>query len=423
MSNYLAIATVTKALAQMLDTAVKSAVDSSGAVTQRPDTGAKTACVDIFLYQVTPNAAMRNSDLPTRNAQGQVVSWPTSALDLHYLMSFYGDDSKFEPQRMLGAVVRSLLAEPGLTRDRILAVSKDDNGDKMSGSNLADAVEQVKFTPQSLTLEELSRIWSIFYQVPYALSVAYTATVILIESEEPALASQPVLQRGPNDQGVETQLGPFPQLDTWHIGEGDDDAARLGFPSYPSARLGTILTLRGRNLGGDSLVVQLVNQHLQESVPDIPATLSAGRANEIKVAIPNATADASKWVAGIYAVSVAVTTGGVTRNTNSLPLPFAPQITAISAAARDAEGNVLVTVTPAPIVKPAQRVFLSLPDRDVAANPRSLVTDPLQFSLIKPAAGQVMVRLRVDGVDSMQFKSQGVPPRPVLAQQPLQIPA
>jgi hypothetical protein len=423
MSNYLAIATVTKALAQILDSAVKSAVDSSSAVTQRPDPGTKTACVDLFLYQVTPNAALRSSDLPTRNAQGQVVSRPTSALDLHYLLSFYGDDSKFEPQRMLGAVVRSLLAEPGLTRERILSVSKDDNHDKMSGSNLADAAEQVKFTPHALTIDELSRIWSIFYQVPYALSVAYTATVVLIESEEPVLASQPVLQRGQNDQGVETQLGPFPQLDTWHIGEGDDDAARLRFPSYPSARLGTILTLRGRNLGGDSIVVQLVNQHLQESVPDIPATLTAGRANEIKLAIPSISADASKWAAGIYAVSVAVTTGGVTRSTNSLPLPFAPQITAITAAARDADGNVLVTVTSAPVVKPAQSVFLSLPDRDVPANPHSLVNDPLTFSLTNPTAGQVIVvRLRVDGVDTMQFKSQGVPPRPVLDQQTLQIP-
>jgi hypothetical protein len=422
MSNYLAIATVSKALAQILDSAVKSAVDSSSAVTQRPDPGTKTACVDLFLYQVTPNAALRSLDLPTRNAQGQVVSRPTSALDLHYLMSFYGDDSKFEPQRMLGAVVRSLLAEPGLTRERILSVSKDDNHDKMSGSNLVDAVEQVKFTPQALTIDELSRIWSIFYQVPYALSVAYTATVVLIESEEPVLASQPVLQRGQSDQGVETQLGPFPQLDTWHIGEGDDDDARLRFPSYPSARLGTILTLRGRNLGGDSIVVQLVNQHLQESVPDIPATLTPGRTNEIRVAIPNVNADPGKWVAGIYTVSVAVTKAGVTRNTNSLPLPFAAQIAAINAAPRDPDRNVLVTVTPAPIVKPAQRVFLSLPDHDIPANIRSLVNDPLQFSLTNPSAGEVIVRLRVDGVDTMQFKSQGVPPRPVLAQQTLQIP-
>jgi hypothetical protein len=423
MSNYLAVATVTKALAQILDTAVKSAVDSSSAVTQRPDPGTKTACVDLFLYQVTPNAALRNADLPTRNAQGQVMSRPTSALDLHYLMSFYGDDSKFEPQRMLGAVVRSLLAEPGLTRERILGVSKDDNGDKMSGSNLADAVEQVKFTPQSLSVDELSRIWSIFYQIPYALSLAYTATVVLIESEEPVLASQPVLQRGQSDQGVETQLGPFPQLDSWHIGEGDDDVARLKFPSYPSARLGTILTLQGRNLGGDSLVVQLFNEHLQAKVPDVPVTLIPGRANTLKLSIPNITADASKWAAGIYSVSVVATTGGVSRSTNSLPLPFAPQITTIAAGARDGQGNVPVTVTAAPVVQTAQAPFLSLPDRDVAAAPRGLNTDPLQFLLPNPAAGKVVVRLRVDGVDSMQFKGQGVPPRPVLDQQTVQIPA
>lgn len=422
MSNYLAVATVTKALAQILDSAVKSAVNGAGAVTQRPDPGTKAASVDLFLYQVTPNAALRNSDLPTRNAQGFVTTRPTSALDLHYLMSFYGDDSKFEPQRMLGAVVRSLLAEPGLTRERILGVSKDDNGDTMSGSDLADAVEQVKFTPQGLTIDELSRIWSIFYQVPYALSLAYTATVVLIESEEAALTTLPVLRRGKNDQGVCTQLGPFPQLDSWHIGEGDDDPARLAFPSYPSAQLGTILTLRGQNLGGDSMVIRLVHQHLQQKVPDIVVTLTPGRPNEIKLAIPNVNADPSQWAAGIYSVAVAITSGGVERNTNSLPLPFAPQITNISAAARDVSGNVLVTVTAAPVVQAAQPAFLSLPDRDVPANPRTLNTDPVQFSLINPAAGQVTVRLRVDGVDSMQFKGQGTPPRPVLAQQTLQIP-
>ena len=55
-----------------------------------------------------PNAALRNSDLPTRNHRSVVVQRPTCALDLHYLLSFYGDDSKLEPQRMLGAVVRRI---------------------------------------------------------------------------------------------------------------------------------------------------------------------------------------------------------------------------------------------------------------------------------------------------------------------------
>src|SRR6185369_9559578 len=206
MSNHLAIATVTKALAQMLDAAVKAVVDSARAEAQRPDPNAKGARVNVFLYQVSPNAALRNGDLPTRNSIGQVTRRPTSALDLHYLLTFYGDEPALEPQRMLGAAVRGLVAEPGLSRDRIVSVTKDDNGDKLSGSNLADAFEQVKFTPVPLTLEELSRIWSIFYQTPYALSVAYLATVVLIESEEPTQPALPVLRRGQADQGVETML-------------------------------------------------------------------------------------------------------------------------------------------------------------------------------------------------------------------------
>ncbi len=423
MSNYLAVATVTKALVQMLDTAVKAAVGGAGVVTKRPDVTTADKTVDLFLYQVTPNAALRNSDLPTRNALGQVITRPTCALDLHYLISFYGDGDSYASQRMLGAVVTALLAEPGLTRERILSVSKDDNNDNMSGSDLAAAVEQVKFTQQALTLEELSRIWSIFYQVPYVLSVAYTASVVIIESEEPVLASQPVLQRGPGDRGVETQLGPFPQLDSWHVGEGNDDAARLQFPSYPSARLGTILTLRGRNLGGDSMVVQLMNQHLQLPVPDLPATVTAGRPGEVKIAIPNATADATKWVAGLYSVAIAVTSGGTTRTTNVLALPFAPQIAGTTVGARDVDGNVVVTVTAAPTVRAAQDVFLSLSDRDVAATTRALDTDPLQFTVLKPAAGVASIRLRVDGVDSMQFKGQGTPSRPVLDPKTITFPA
>ncbi|HTL17967.1 MAG TPA: hypothetical protein VL793_12065, partial [Patescibacteria group bacterium] len=190
-----------------------------------------------------------------------------------------------------------------------------------------------------------------------------------------------------------------------------------------SARLGTILTLRGQNLGGDSMVVQFTQQHLQQTLPDIPVKLTSGRPNEIKLSIPNAIATANQWAAGIYSVSVLVTAAGEARSTNSLAVPFAPQTSAIAAAARDGSGNVLVTATAAPVAQPAQPVFLSMPDRDVPANPRALTTDPLEFLLLNPVAGQVIVRLRVDGVDSMPFKSQGVPPRPVLDQQTLQIPA
>jgi hypothetical protein len=58
-------------------------------------------------------------------------------------------------------------------------------------TDLAQEVELVKFTPLPLNLEELSKLWSVFFQTPYTLSLAYQASVVLIEEEretpQPAL--------------------------------------------------------------------------------------------------------------------------------------------------------------------------------------------------------------------------------------------
>ena len=48
--------------------------------------------------------------------------------------------------------------------------------DYLKTSNLEDEVEQVKFIPSQMSLEELSKIWSIFFQQSYALSMAYQAS-------------------------------------------------------------------------------------------------------------------------------------------------------------------------------------------------------------------------------------------------------
>ena len=42
--------------------------------------------VRLFMYQVSPNGALRNNDLPTRAANGNLMKRPTTALDLHYLL-------------------------------------------------------------------------------------------------------------------------------------------------------------------------------------------------------------------------------------------------------------------------------------------------------------------------------------------------
>lgn len=198
MSNYLAIATVTGTLQQVLSSAA-AVVPGAKVSTTRPDgaaPAAKDPAINVFLYQVTPNPAYRNADLPTRRANGQLVQRPQAALILHYLLSFYGDENNLEPQRLLGAAVRQLHAQPLLTQQNIVQTLANPPYDTLlATSNLADQVDLVRFTPLGLSLEELSKIWSIFFQSPYVLSVAYQGSAVLIETDEVAQAALPVQSR------------------------------------------------------------------------------------------------------------------------------------------------------------------------------------------------------------------------------------
>ncbi|HEX6732598.1 MAG TPA: DUF4255 domain-containing protein, partial [Pyrinomonadaceae bacterium] len=224
MSNFLAIATVTAALSQVLLEAVVPDVSGADVTTVHPDgtRGAlPTSGVNIFLYHVTQNAAWRNTDLPTRRGNGDLIQRPQAALDLHYLLTFYGDEKLLQPQRVLGSVVRTLHSRPILTRDVIRrTIAKAEFIPFLVNSNLADAVELVKFTQLPLSLEELSKLWSVYFQTRYSLSIAYQGTVVLIESEDSTHAAlpvrarniyvrpfrQPLIERVRSDDGVEALI-------------------------------------------------------------------------------------------------------------------------------------------------------------------------------------------------------------------------
>lgn len=199
MSNFLAIATVTATLSQVLQAAVGTDVPGATVSTVRPasaGSGIPITGVNLYLYQVMPCASLRNADLPTRRADGQVVQRPQVALDLHYLLTFYGDEAQLEPQRLLGSVARTLHARPVLTRQRIQqTLAVEPFRTLLASSNLAAGAELVKFSPISLSLEELSKLWSVFFQTTYTLSVAYQGSVVLIESDDTPQGSQPVETR------------------------------------------------------------------------------------------------------------------------------------------------------------------------------------------------------------------------------------
>jgi hypothetical protein len=414
MSNYLAIATVTAALAQLVRDAVQSAVSGSDLLLGRPEApagGAALARARLYLYQVSHNAGLRNADLPGRDAAGNLVKRPAAALNLHYLVSFYGDENALEPQRMLAAVARDLHAQPGLTRAMIRNAAASQA--ELNDSDLADAVEQVKFTPLDLSIDDWTKLWSVFFQTPHAPSLAYQASVVLIESVDRAPGGLPVLRRGDQDQGVDALIGPFPSLASVHTGDPLDADRRPRLPSLPAARLGDLLTFAGGNLGGDSVSLVFSNPRLANPI-EVAIAAADRTAGELRLTLPSDAQAAQSWVAGAYAVRAVVTRGARKLNSGVIPLAIAPRVTTITPnpAARDANGDVALTVTCTPQVLPEQRAVLAFADREAPADPRAAAADPLTFTLTGvPAIPKTVARLRVDGVESLPLVRLDKPPR------------
>jgi uncharacterized protein DUF4255 len=200
MSNSLTIATVTEALRQLLQAGARDAgFAGAEAMVLRPSsnltgghpTGHATVFVGLYPYQITPNTHWRNTDVPNRRSDGSLVKATRSPYDLYFLVTCYGDDIQFEPQRVLGALLRRLAAEPILTK----AMIKDATFGVLADNNLDTEVESIKFSLLPLSLEEFSKLWSVFFQTTYTISIALQASVLFIDGKETPGPALPVRSR------------------------------------------------------------------------------------------------------------------------------------------------------------------------------------------------------------------------------------
>lgn len=160
--------------------------------------------INICLYQATPNISYRNADLPTYSSAGSQIIQKQLALDAYYIISFYGNEQKLEPERLMGATLFAMHKYPIFTPHLLEEAAKNSTYGFMKFTTLKDQIDSVKTTPLILSLEELTKIWSVFYQVPYALSFAYKASVVLIKGQdeviEPHLPKEVHLHVGPQLQ-------------------------------------------------------------------------------------------------------------------------------------------------------------------------------------------------------------------------------
>ncbi|MEK6336871.1 MAG: DUF4255 domain-containing protein [Acidobacteriota bacterium] len=409
MSNHLAIATVTASLAQVLQGVVEKDVAGLTVTTTRPDSAnapAGTTRVNIYLYQVTPNAAWRNSDLPTRADDGRLMQKPRVALDLHYLLTFYGNEAQLEPQRMLGSTVRALHSRPVLTRDQIRKTIASSQFTFLVSSNLADDIELVKLTPTSLSLEELSKLWAVFFQTQYTLSITYQGTVVLIETEDIPGTALPVLER--NIYAVPFRAPVIQEIKL--------DASVAG----PITSLSDIV-ISGRTLRGDATQINFAGSKLP---PLVPTSITD---TELKVKLP---ADLRAGVQGLQVEQQFLMGTPATLHrgfeSNIGPFVLAPTITQPSAPAFaqtsiDATTNLIsgnLTVNFAPKILKSQRLRVLLNEfqaptnrpplayvfnapKDNGIGPNDKETDKVVFKLKDVAAAEYLVRVQVDGAESL----------------------
>ncbi|CDM92438.1 MULTISPECIES: DUF4255 domain-containing protein [Limnospira] len=198
MSNHLAVATATATLQRILQRAVQRDVDGARVTTVRPDGSSGSipeTGVNLYLYHIKRNPALTNQDTPNFQRRGDMTRRRQAAIDLFYVVSFYGNDGDLEPQRLLGSVVQTLEDQLVLSADTIRATIADPTFTYLADSDLAEQVEQIRSEFISVSTDELSKIWSVFFQTPYALSLVYKVTVIIIESDIAGRSALPVRDR------------------------------------------------------------------------------------------------------------------------------------------------------------------------------------------------------------------------------------
>ena len=402
MSNPLAIAATTLTLQAIL----QSTIVSDPADTDLTDTtvtilppdkargNGNANQLNLFLYQILPNAAWRNMNIPSQVATGETGN-PPLALTLHYLLTAFGKDNDTTlpfGHHLLAKAMSILYDHALLGPDEIRAATSA----TFPGSDLDKQIERVRITLQPMSLEEISKLWTGLV-TQYRLSVGYEVSVMLIDSTQAKKTPLPVLTRGAGDKGISSQaslIPPFPALD------------QIQFPnSQTSALLGDSLVLTGNHLDGTS--VGLVFNHPLWSAPIEIAPQPGGTATQVTVIIPNSPAT---WPAGFYTVSLMVQrpTETYRRATNQLSFGLAPKITI--APPNAAGPNITYTVTCSPEVRPEQYAALLLGDQEIVAQPHTTQTASLSFQAQNLTAGKYFVRLRVDGVDSLLVNRAVTPP-------------
>jgi Pvc16 N-terminal domain len=414
MSNALAIATVTHVLSTLLKEGlsqnnVASFLKSGSAdvSTRSPGilsgaNGTVPAQLNMFLYRVSHNTGWNNVAYPSRNSNGDEIRGVPLAINLHYLLTAIGED-ELDSEVLMGFGMQILHEQPVLSRALITSFLTDPllslytaplrNEIKLSG--LADQIELIKLTPESINTEEMSRLWSAF-QTKYHPCTGYQITVVLIEKDKPVKTGLPVKSRF-----IKVLPFRYPALTRVLSKAVPADNAT----EFRRIHLGDTLMIEGNQLSSESAILTINgNAFPTDTLGDTTITL----------VLNQPVLPASQLRAGLQTLQVQQsTTVGVAPDThdtnwatsNILPFILSPQIT-LTNPLPGAQAEVHTDI----IIGAEQRVVFLLNELSVPTPaiysftrpklPGALDTQVLNFSVQGVKPGKYAIRIQVDGAES-----------------------
>ena len=131
--------------------------------------------VTVFLYSVVETPSLRNE--PPINSSSSKSQRPPISLDLYYMLTCYGSESIdnlteriLQARRYLGQVMR-IFYDFGII------------GGSLLQGDLAGTEQELRITLNTITVEDITRIWSVFPDTTYRTSVSYLVTPVRLASK------------------------------------------------------------------------------------------------------------------------------------------------------------------------------------------------------------------------------------------------
>jgi hypothetical protein len=424
MSNSLAIATVTATLQRIVQTSIQDDISGATVTTLRPNevgTATPQVGVNVFLYQVQINHAWRQqAEVQARSRRNPGAKRSQTALDLHYMISFYGNDNDLQPQRLMGSVMGGLNDWRTLKKERIERTLHDSTYHYLLESDLPDQIQEISLWPLDLSLEDLSKAWSAFFQTTYLLSVAYRARVIMLEGQEAGKRPLPVRARSldgivpftnqPKIDRIISQAGRLEPIlaDSTVLIQGNhlkSDITQVWIGEMevtPSEITDTQIVLPLSSIPTDSLQAGMHSLQVVHRLAKVmPPTSSNG----------NGASQTSGNGGQMQTVSQPQSFVSSIQS-NVSPLVIRPTITKTTVSKKEVDDEDLryaeVRVRSNLTVGKKQRVLLALNEIDTnqpaaylfEASPRQTDVIWVSFPVERMKAGRYLVRLLVDGAES-----------------------